>query len=88
MAANKGDEEDEGDEVKVQLHDCPAPVQATLAKESNNADIKTVDKETKDGKVIYEADAMINGTNYEIKVAEDGTLIKKKVDNEEDEKSE
>ena len=35
--------------------------------------------------MIYEADAMINGTNYEIKVAEDGTLIKKKVDNEEDE---
>ena len=84
MSANG--EEDEGDEVKVKFDDCPAPVKATLAKESNNATINTVDKEMKDGKTIYEADAMVNGQNWEIKVAEDGTLVTKKVDNEEGEK--
>jgi hypothetical protein len=35
---------------------------------------------------VYEADAKIGNTNYEIKVAEDGTLISKKIDKEEDEK--
>jgi hypothetical protein len=29
---------------------------------------------------------MINGTNYEIKVAPDGKLISKKIDNEDEEK--
>ena len=85
-AEDKKGEEDEGNEVKVALADCPAPVKATIAKESDNAKVDTVDKETKDGKTIYEADAMINGQNYEIKVAEDGKLISKKMDNEEDEK--
>jgi hypothetical protein len=82
--SSKG-EEDEGNEVKVKFDDCPAPVKATLAKESNNATIDTVDKEMKNGKTIYEADAMVNGQNWEIKVADDGTLVTKKVDNEEGE---
>jgi|SRR5581483_4333703 len=86
-SANKGgEEEEEGNEVKVAFTELPAPVKATLEKESGNAKIDTVDKETKDGKVIYEADAMVNGQNWEIKVAEDGTLVKKRVDNEQDEK--
>ncbi len=84
-SANKG-EEDEGDEVKVKFDDCPAPVKATLIRESNGAKIDSVDKEMKDGKTIYEADAMVNGQNWEIKVSEDGSLIKKKLDNEEGEK--
>ena len=84
--STKGDEEDEGNEVKVKFDECPAPVQATLARESGNAKIETVDKEMKDGKTIYEADAMVNGQNWEIKVADDGKLLTKKLDKEEDEK--
>ena len=41
---------------------------------------------SKHGKTIYEADAMIDGKNYEILVSEDGKLISKKLDNEENEK--
>jgi len=81
-------EEKEADEVKVKFDDCPAPVKATITKESFGATVATVDKETDDGKTIYEADAKIDGQNYEIKVAEDGKLISKKMDNEEDEKDE
>src|SRR5690349_11787482 len=83
---NAKGEEEEGDEVKVAFTECPAPVQATLSRETNNAKIETVDKEMKDGKTIYEADAMVNGQNWEIKVGEDGKLISKKADNEEGEK--
>jgi hypothetical protein len=66
----------------------PAAVQATLQREAGGAAITTVDKESKDGKTVYEADAPINGKNYEIVVAEDGTLLKKKLDDESKEKGE
>jgi hypothetical protein len=83
----RGEEKDEGPEVKVNLADVPAAVKATLNRESNNASLDEVEKETEDGKTVYEADAKMNGKNYEIKVAADGTLISKKLD-EDDEKGE
>jgi hypothetical protein len=87
-AAKSQPAKDEGVEVKIKFAECPKAVQDTLTKESGGAAITTVDKETEDGKTTYEADAVINGKNYELKVAEDGTLISKKLDLEEDEKDE
>jgi hypothetical protein len=80
-------EKEEGNEVKVKIADVPEAVRKTLAKESDNAKIEEVDKETDEGKTIYEADVKLNDHNYEIKVKEDGTLISKKLD-EGDEKGE
>ncbi len=77
----------EESEVKMALKDVPAAVQATLVREAAGQSIKAVDKETKDGKTIYEVDVVIDGTNYEIVVGSDGRLISKKVDKEEDEKA-
>jgi hypothetical protein len=79
-------EKDEGKEQKVEFKSVPQAVQATLTAEAGGAAITTVDKEEDDGKEIYEADVMIKGKNYEIKVAADGTLISKKLDVEENEK--
>ena len=76
----------EAGEVKLTLDQVPAAVKTTLGKESGGANFTSVDKETDDGKNVYEADAMIDGKNYEIKVADDGTLISKKLDKEEGEK--
>lgn len=84
-AEEKGKKEEE--EVKVSIDQVPSAVKATLLKEAEGAPITQVDKETEKGKVIYEADAKINGKNYEIKVAEDGSLISKTIDNEDDEKA-
>jgi uncharacterized membrane protein YkoI len=78
------DEDDEDDEVEVKLSDCPAAVQKTLKREANGADIEVVDKETKDGRTIYEVDVTIDGKNYEIRVAEDGILISKALDEEDE----
>lgn len=80
--------EKEEKEVKVTLDQVPAAAKATLEKEAEGAKITDVDKETEKGKTIYETDAKINGHNYEIKVLEDGTLLSKKLDDEEDEKDE
>ena len=80
-------DEKEGDEVKVKIDQVPAVVRKTLDEESHNAKIDSVDKETDDGKTIYEADVKLNDKNYEIKVAEDGTLISKKLDMEDEKDS-
>jgi len=79
-------EKEEGKEQKVEFKSVPEAVQATLTAEAGGAAIATVDKEEDEGKVIYEADVLIKGKNYEIKVAADGTLISKKLDVEENEK--
>jgi ABC-type glycerol-3-phosphate transport system substrate-binding protein len=79
-------EDKEGDEITVTIDQVPDPVKATLQREAEGANIANVDKETEDEKNIYEADAMIGGKNYEIKVADDGTLVSKKLDDEQDEK--
>jgi hypothetical protein len=87
MAKDKG-EEDEGNEQKIAFAQVPPAAQKTLTDEAKGNKIDTVDKETKDGKTVYEADSVINGKNYEIKVAEDGTLVSKKLDDESKEKGE
>ena len=86
LAFAEDKEKEEGNEVKMKIADVPAAVQKTIAEESKGAKVETVDKETDDGKTVYEADAQINGKNYEIKVLEDGTLLSKKLDMEEGEK--
>ena len=77
-------EKKEGKEEKVAFAQLPAAVQKTLNDEGKGNKIETADKESEDGKTVYEADVKIEGTNYEIKVAEDGSLISKKLDQEED----
>ena len=77
-------EKEEGNEVKVKFDDCPAAVKATFTAEAKGGKIETVDKETDDGKTIYEADVTIDGKNHEIKVAEDGKLISNKIDEEDE----
>jgi len=73
------------EEEKIKLSDCPVAVQKTLKREATGEAIETVDKETDDGKTVYEVDVKIGGRNYEIKVAPDGTLISKSLDEEDEE---
>jgi len=80
-------EKEEGNETKIKFAEAPEAVQKTLTEQSGGAKIDTIDKETTpDGKTVYEADAVINGTNYEIVVGADGKIVKKQVDKEEGEK--
>src|SRR5205823_180422 len=62
LAADMKDEKGDN-EVKVKLEDCPKPVQDTLKKQVGSGTIKDIDKETEDGKTVYEADATIDGKN-------------------------
>ena len=71
--------EKEGTEVKMTLDQLPPAVKATVQKEAEGGTISEAEKETKGGKTAYEVDATINGKPYVISVAEDGTLIAKKL---------
>ena len=77
-------ETEEIDVLEVELSNCPAAVQKTLKREANGAEIEVVDKETKGGKAVYEVDVKIEGKNYKIRVGEDGILISKALDEEEE----
>jgi uncharacterized membrane protein YkoI len=79
------DEENEDeDEEQVSLAEVPTAVQATLVKEAAGAEIKEIEKEDEDGRVIYSADVLLNGQEVEFKVAPDGTLLGKEVDDEDE----
>jgi hypothetical protein len=78
-------EEADEHEVKMSINDIPAPARETIMREAEGASIATVDKQQWHGQTGYEADAMIDGKNWEIIVNADGKLLTKQIDNEENE---
>jgi uncharacterized membrane protein YkoI len=83
-ATLSAEEAQESKEEKVKLEDCPKAVQDTLKKAAAGGKIEGVEKETENGKAVYEADVVIDGDEYEVKVAEDGKLLSKKQENDDD----
>lgn len=83
--AAKDTDEEEEDEEKIQLAEAPAAVQKTLKREAGGADIKKVTREIEDGKATFEAEVKIEGVEYLIRVAADGTLLEKEIEDEDDE---
>jgi len=74
------DEEDKDEGVTVSLGDLPEAVQDTLKIAAPNGEIEEIEKEEEDGKVVYEVDVKIDGKEFELKIAADGTLLKKKAE--------
>ncbi|MBC8105360.1 MAG: hypothetical protein H7Z14_02125 [Anaerolineae bacterium] len=85
-AMNHKHDHDDGDpeETPVTMDQLPAAVKATLAKEVGSGKVEEIDKDTENGRTIYEADVMLDGKKWEIKIGEDGQLIKKALDEEKD----
>lgn len=73
-------------DVKLAVADCPKAVQDGLKAQAGAGKIGDISKEDEDGKTTYEADVVIDGKEYEIKLAADGSLISKKLEDAEDEK--
>jgi len=71
-------------EVIVALEQLPTAVRATLQRESTGGTLGKIEKETKDGRVIYEAEITLDGREYEAKVTEDGILLKKELEDREE----
>jgi len=76
-------EEREGSEEHeehVSIDQVPEAVKATILAESRGAPIKEIECEKWKGRTIYEAEWIVNGQEVEIKVAPDGTLLKKEIE--------
>lgn len=88
--ADEDDEDDEADDEQeeqeeiVSLDAVPAAVKATIENEAAGAEIKEVEMETEDGVTVYEAEVIIDGQEIDIKVAADGKLVGKEVEEEDD----
>ena len=80
LVAWAGDEQEE----KVTLEQVPAAVKATMLKEPGGGKITEIEREMKNGKTVYEAEFILNGDEIEIKVAPDGTLLGREVEQEDD----
>ncbi len=73
----------EGEE-QVTLEQVPAAVKATILKEAAGGKITEIERETKNGKTIYEAEFLRDGREIEIKVAPDGTFLGREVEDDDD----
>lgn len=72
-------------EEKVTMEQLPSAVQASLLKEAEGGTFQEIEKITRKQTATYEASFTINNKKYEAEIAEDGTLLVKKLDNEEGE---
>ncbi len=67
---------------KIAFSDCPIAVQETMTAESKGAKIAIVEEDNQGEEAWYTADVTIKNRAYSITVAEDGTLVQKKLGNE------
>lgn len=67
-------------EEEISIDQLPSAVRKTLEREVFDGKILEIEKETRNGEVIYEADITLDGKKYEIEIASDGTLIKKELE--------
>ena len=64
-------------ETAVTMEQVPAAVRATLTRESAGGKVTEVEKEVKNGKTVYSADITVGGEEWDLTVAEDGSVISK-----------
>jgi uncharacterized membrane protein YkoI len=69
-------------EKELSIDQVPASVKATILAEAGAGTIKEVELENEKGQTFYEADVIIDKQEVEIKVAADGTLLGKEIDDE------
>jgi uncharacterized membrane protein YkoI len=68
-------EKKEAPTEKVSLSQIPSPARAVIEKLTAGGQIKSIDKETQDGKAIYDVEAKIGDKDVEYDIAEDGAIL-------------
>ena len=64
-------------EEHLTMTQVPAPVKATVDKESAGGKVDEIEKETEHGRTFYEAEIVKKGKTSYIHVAEDGKVLKR-----------
>lgn len=68
-------EEHEG--KKVTMDQLPAKVQSTFQKEASGGQVEELRSQQKGGKTIYSGEIVQNGKGTELKVSDDGSILKR-----------
>ncbi len=71
-------------ERKLKFSDCPPAIRKTLRREASGVKIDEVIAHTEDSATLYTAGVSVAGSDYQLLVAEDGTLVQKVLDDGED----
>ena len=61
----------------------PAAARSTFQKEAQGGEIEELRREKRNGKTIYEGEVVSNGKGTDLRVSEDGTLLKRSAPHEE-----
>lgn len=77
--------EDAG-EVKIPLEQAPAAVQKTIKREAEGGELEDIARKQKNGRTVYETDIVKDGQEWEVNVAEDGSLISRIREGKEDDR--
>ena len=62
------------------LEQLPAAVRATVERETKGGQITDIERDREAGKTIIEVEFILDGKSYELDVAEDGTLLERRLD--------
>ena len=81
LVAGAGEEREE----QVSLDQLPPGVKATILREARGGTIQEIERELEHGRIVYEAEVIIDGKEFDIEVAADGTLLTKDGDKHEEE---
>jgi uncharacterized membrane protein YkoI len=60
---------------KISLDKAPKAVQDAIKARFPDGEVTSVEKETEDGKVVYDIELKLKGRKYEMDILEDGTVI-------------
>lgn len=72
------DDKSESREIKMPFAEAPGAVRNGLHERAPQGQFTTVEKEMKDGRVLYEADVVQDGKTWEIVVDEQGKFVSMK----------
>jgi uncharacterized membrane protein YkoI len=59
------------------LEQVPAAVRAAIEREVGDGRLEEIERETRDGRPVYEVEFTRNNTEHEVLIAEDGTVLKR-----------
>jgi len=77
-------EDDEDNEDVVSIDEVPEAVKATILKHAEGGKIQEIERGNEDGKVIYEAEIIIDDKEVELKIDSNGKLLSKEMQDEDD----
>lgn len=78
FAATAAAAQDRDDDLR--LEDLPEAAQQTVQREKGDGTIEDIERDTERGQTVYEVEFEQDGRDYEIDVAEDGSLLERRED--------